>query len=49
MASSGIAIAVAIVTMIYLKRQNAKLDRGVDLGKNGPTMAQQLAGFRYML
>jgi hypothetical protein len=49
MAASGIAILVAAITMFYLRRQNAKMDRGQDVGKSGPTLAQQLAGFRYML
>ena len=49
MAAAGVAIAVAVVLMIYLRRQNAKLDRGQDAGKSGPTIAQQLAKFRYIL
>lgn len=49
MAASGIAIAVAVVTRFYLRKQNMKLDRGVDVGRSGPTLAQQTSGFRYML
>ena len=49
MAASGVAIVVATLTMFYLRRQNAKLDKGHDTGKSGPTTAQQIAGFRYML
>lgn len=49
MAAAGGAIALATVTMIYLRRQNAKLDQGKDTGKNGPTLAQQASGFRYTL
>ncbi|KAI1340167.1 nicotinamide mononucleotide permease [Xylariaceae sp. FL0016] len=48
-AATGIAIALAVATYIYLKRQNAKLDRGEDTGKNGPTPAQIAGGFRYTL
>ncbi|OKL61998.1 hypothetical protein UA08_02917 [Talaromyces atroroseus] len=49
MAMAALAIAFAFLLYIYLRRQNAKLDRGQDLGKNGPTAAQQAAGFRYIL
>ena len=49
MAASGVAIAVATVTMFYLRRQNAKLDQGRSLGKSGLTGAQVMSGFRYML
>lgn len=49
MAASGVAILFATITRIYLRRQNIKLDRGTDVGKSGPTTAQQIAGFRYML
>jgi MFS family permease len=49
MAASGVAILVATITRFYLRRQNIKLDRGADVGKSGPTAAQQIAGFRYML
>ncbi|KAH9885694.1 nicotinamide mononucleotide permease [Xylariomycetidae sp. FL2044] len=47
--ATGLAIGFAVVTYLYLKRQNAKLDRGQDLGKNGPTAAQIAGGFRYTL
>lgn len=49
LAASVIAIAFAILTRIYLGRQNAKMDRGVSTGKNGPTNAQLAGGFRYIL
>lgn len=49
MAASAVAILVAVLTRMYLKRQNNKMDRGQSVGKSGPTMAQQIAGFRYML
>lgn len=47
--ATGAAIALAVITYIYLRRQNARLDRGEDLGKHGPTRAQIAAGFRYLL
>ena len=49
MAASAIAILVAVLTRMYLQRQNKKMDRGQSVGASGPTMAQQIAGFRYML
>lgn len=49
LAASVLAIAFAVVTYFYLRRQNEKLDRGEDIGRNGPTEAQKAAGFRYML
>ncbi|CRG91007.1 putative transporter C1002,16c [Talaromyces islandicus] len=48
MAMAGLAILFAATTYMYLRRQNAKLDRGEDLGKNGPTPVQQAAGYRYL-
>ncbi|KAJ5585853.1 hypothetical protein N7450_005640 [Penicillium hetheringtonii] len=47
LAASVLAIVLATGTRIHLRRQNNKLDRGSDLGKNGPTPAQVVAGFRY--
>ncbi|KAH7324947.1 major facilitator superfamily domain-containing protein [Stachybotrys elegans] len=47
--AAGLAILFATVTRIYLRRQNAKLDRGQDTGKHGPTAAQLDGGFRYTL
>ncbi|KAK3680490.1 hypothetical protein LTR37_021203 [Vermiconidia calcicola] len=44
-----IAIGMATTTFLYLRRQNAKLDRGGSLGKSGPTAIQQASGFRYIL
>jgi hypothetical protein len=35
--------------MLYLKRQNDKLDKGLDLRESAPTAQQQAAGFRYIL
>ncbi|KEY74064.1 hypothetical protein S7711_02654 [Stachybotrys chartarum IBT 7711] len=49
LAASGLAIVFATVTRIYLRRQNAKLDRGQDTGKHGPTPAQIDSGYRYTL
>ncbi|CAK7216616.1 hypothetical protein SCUCBS95973_002867 [Sporothrix curviconia] len=47
--SAGLAIVFSVGTWLYLRRQNARLDRGEDLGKNGPTVAQVAAGFRYIV
>ncbi|KAI0017566.1 nicotinamide mononucleotide permease [Xylariomycetidae sp. FL0641] len=47
--ATGLAIGFAVSTMLYLKKQNAKLDRGQDPGKSGPTAAQIAGGFRYTL
>ncbi|KAJ5362419.1 hypothetical protein N7541_003263 [Penicillium brevicompactum] len=49
LASSVLAIVLATVTRIYLRRQNDKLDRGLDTGGKGPTPAQIAAGFRYVI
>ncbi|KAI0803761.1 nicotinamide mononucleotide permease [Xylaria sp. FL0064] len=49
LAAAGLAIGFATATRIYLRRQNAKLDRGEDTGKHGPTAAQVASGFRYIL
>lgn len=48
-AATGLAILFSVGTWVYLKRQNARLDRGEDIGKHGPTPAQIVAGFRYTL
>ncbi|KAI0423516.1 nicotinamide mononucleotide permease [Xylaria sp. FL1042] len=49
LAATALAIGFATATRIYLRRQNAKLDRGEDTGKHGPTAAQVASGFRYIL
>jgi hypothetical protein len=49
MAMAAMAIVSAFAFYVYLRKQNARLDRGEDPGKNGPTAAQQAAGFRYIL
>ncbi|KAJ7497627.1 major facilitator superfamily domain-containing protein [Mycena latifolia] len=47
--ASVLAIMFATATMLYLKRQNAKLDRGLDVSPSAPTVQQQAAGFRYII
>jgi hypothetical protein len=47
--ATAVAIGFAVATRIYLSRQNAKLDRGEDTGKSGPTGSQIAGGFRYTL
>ncbi|KAJ6625817.1 putative pantothenate transporter [Mycena sp. CBHHK59/15] len=47
--ASVLAMAFATATMMYLKRQNAKLQRGLDTSASAPTVQQQKAGFRYLL
>lgn len=49
MAMAALAIVFAFALHMYLRRENAKLDRGEDPGKHGPTAAQQAAGFRYLI
>lgn len=49
LAASVLAIILATGTRIYLTRQNSKLERGIDTGRNGPTPAQIAVGFRYMI
>src|SRR3978361_1807690 len=43
LAAAGMAIVVATVIRFYLRRENAKMDRGQSVGKSGPTDAQRLA------
>ncbi|KAJ7918802.1 major facilitator superfamily domain-containing protein [Mycena leptocephala] len=47
--ASVLAILCATATILYLKRQNDKLDKGLDLRESAPTAQQQAAGFRYIL
>ncbi|KAJ7824668.1 putative pantothenate transporter [Mycena olivaceomarginata] len=47
--ASVLAIVFATATMLYLKRQNARLDKGLDVRASAPTAQQQAAGFRYIL
>lgn len=42
-------IITTLFTRMYLKRQNAKLDRGEDTGIQGPSLVQIEAGFRYQI
>ncbi|ETI25288.1 hypothetical protein G647_04663 [Cladophialophora carrionii CBS 160.54] len=49
LAFAGVAIVAATVIRFYLQRENARMDRGEDVGKSGPTEAQRMAGFRYIL
>lgn len=49
LAASILAIILATVTRVYLQRQNHKLERGLDMGRNGPTPAQIAVGFRYVV
>ncbi|KAF4963185.1 hypothetical protein FSARC_8763 [Fusarium sarcochroum] len=49
LAATVLAIGFALATRIYLGRQNSKLERGERCGKHGPTDAQVIAGFKYML
>ncbi|KAK5008693.1 hypothetical protein LTR28_003637 [Elasticomyces elasticus] len=49
LAAAAVAIGCATVCRIYLRCQNARLEKGLAVGKHGPTAAQQAAGFRYLL
>jgi hypothetical protein len=49
LAASVGTIAFALLTWYYLRRQNAKIDRGEHLGASGPTQVQLDAGFKYQL
>jgi hypothetical protein len=47
--ASCLLIAVVVAKRFYLAHLNKKLDRGDDLGPNGPTRTQVEAGFRFQL
>lgn len=47
--ASVLLICIVLTKRWYLKRQNDKLDRGEDLGPNGPTPVQVEGGFRFQL
>lgn len=49
LAASVLAMMFATATFIYLKRQNARLDRGESCGRSGPSPEQIASGFRYSL
>lgn len=40
LAASVLAVVLATTTRVSLQRQNCKLERGLDVGRNGPTPAQ---------
>ncbi|OLN96662.1 putative transporter C1002.16c-like protein 2 [Colletotrichum chlorophyti] len=48
-AATGLAIGFATLTRFWLRRLNARLDRGEDTGKHGPTEVQVAGGFRYLI
>jgi hypothetical protein len=48
-AAAAMALVMATITRIYLLRQNVKLEKGLAVGRSGPTPARQAAGFRYLL
>ncbi|BEI81919.1 hypothetical protein CcaverHIS002_0210790 [Cutaneotrichosporon cavernicola] len=49
LAASVVVVLLVLVTRWYLARLNAKLERGEDLGKQGPSAVQIEAGFRFVL
>ncbi|RMZ39572.1 putative pantothenate transporter [Aspergillus flavus] len=49
LAAAALTIALATITRMYLRRQNQRLDSGMDTGRSGPTAAQKSSGFRYTL
>ncbi|KAK7000700.1 putative pantothenate transporter [Favolaschia claudopus] len=49
LAASVLAVAFATATMLYLKKQNDRLDNGLDTRASAPTAQQQAAGFRYII
>lgn len=49
LAATALAIGFATVTRFSLRKLNAKLERGEDVGKHGPTPAQIDGGFRYLI
>ncbi len=44
-----LVILLTLLTRWYLRRQNARLDRGENLGPNGPTRVQIEAKYRFTL
>jgi hypothetical protein len=48
-AAAAMALVMATIMRIYLLRQNVKLEKGLAVGRSGPTLARQTAGFRYLL
>ena len=49
LAASVVGLCMYAVYHLYLRRQNAKMDRGERMPKSGPTQVQLDAGFRYQL
>ncbi|WVQ84672.1 hypothetical protein IAT38_006827 [Cryptococcus sp. DSM 104549] len=49
LAAAVLTIAFAALTYLYLRRQNAKIERGEPLGKSGPSAVQIEGGFKYQL
>ncbi|KAL7410787.1 major facilitator superfamily domain-containing protein [Mrakia frigida] len=49
LAASVVAICFATAALFYLKKENAKIERGDDLGSSGPTPQQIAGGFKYPL
>jgi MFS family permease len=49
LAASVLVILLTLLTRWYLRRQNARLDRGENLGPNGPTRVQIEAKYRFTL
>lgn len=47
--AAAVAILIATVTRLYLRKENQKLDDGKPVGNSGPTEAQIAGGFRYQL
>lgn len=47
-AASLLALVFAVATGQYLKKLNSRLDKGEDLGPQGPTEVQKRAGFRFV-
>lgn len=47
--ASALAIGMALVCRWYFKRENRKMDEGLDTGKHGPSEVQLAGGFRYQL
>ena len=47
--ASVLLICIVVAKRFYLASLNKKLDRGEDLGPNGPTKTQIEAGFRFQL
>ncbi|WVN90862.1 uncharacterized protein L203_106105 [Cryptococcus depauperatus CBS 7841] len=49
LAASILTVAFAALTYLYLRRQNAKIERGDPIPASGPTAVQIEGGFKYQL